>query len=60
MSSFLERRMQGPSLDQLRLAEAEDLIDEIGMIVGWGDNPDPDDPQEAIDKVVRLLWYWTK
>lgn len=35
--------------------DAEEALDRICVIVGWGSNPDPDDPEEALTQVLQVL-----
>lgn len=35
--------------------DAESALDAIGQIVGWGSNPAPDDPEDAIYRVLQVL-----
>ena len=35
--------------------DAEEALDRISKIVGWGSNPDPDDPEEAVTEVLWVL-----
>ncbi len=40
------------------LEDAQDALDEIAKVVGWGSNPGPVDLQEAVDEVKTILWKW--
>lgn len=46
-------------MDSDELTECHDLIDAISRTVGWGDNPDPEDCDEAVLTVQKLLTDWT-
>lgn len=35
--------------------DAEEALDRIGKIVGWGSNPAPADPEDALGEVMRVL-----
>lgn len=35
--------------------DAAETLDRIGRIVGWGSNPAPDDPEDALGEVMRVL-----
>lgn len=35
--------------------DAEEALDRIGKIIGWGSNPAPDDPEDALGEVMRVL-----
>jgi hypothetical protein len=37
---------------------AEDALDKIAKASGWGANPDPDDPEDALYEINRILWNW--
>ena len=37
---------------------AEDALDLIGKASGWCDNPEPEDPDEALFEIQKILWTW--
>jgi hypothetical protein len=35
--------------------DAEEALDRIGVIVGWGSNPEPDNAEDALAAVIAIL-----
>ncbi|MCV7434851.1 hypothetical protein [Mycolicibacterium bacteremicum] len=48
----------GYAVVETQMIESGDVIDKIAKAVGWCENPDPDDPEEAVAEVNNLLWDW--